>query len=72
MMRFLIDPDLLSVFHAAAGRVGIAYCGVPVPGLIVTDDDAAWALECHLDAMSAHDRLALIGKFLAARHDPTQ
>jgi hypothetical protein len=69
MMRFLIDPDLLSVFHAAAGRVGIAYCGVFVPGLTVAaDDDPSWALEYHLDELSAHDRLNLIGKFLAAWH----
>ncbi|GGH24529.1 hypothetical protein SAMN05444007_103383 [Cribrihabitans marinus] len=69
MSRFLINPDHLSVFRADnEKRTHVSYCGVPVPGLDVSDDDAAWALECYLNELSGHERLALIGKFLDARH----
>lgn len=70
MIRFLIDPDRLSVFPDPdnPGRYSLSYCGVAVPGLSVPSDaDACWELECHLDELSAHERLALIGRFLDAR-----
>lgn len=82
MSSFLINPDWISFSDARdiddPALQQVAYCGVEISGLVVyaphlvmsTERElAAGWLRDHLEGLSAHERLALIGKFLDARHD---
>lgn len=79
MSRFLVEPRHISYIPTDEEHVAqVCYCGVPVPSMTIgpvrrmADPDRVMTadyLQDRIGRMPAHARLALIGKFLAARHD---
>jgi len=78
MIEFRCNPDLVGFVRGDVPEdVSVTYCGVRVfnikasPSTSEKDfnrDLYAQLLDEHLQEMSAHERLEMIGRFLSARH----
>ncbi|MFX0543166.1 hypothetical protein ACEWPM_015730 [Roseovarius sp. S4756] len=77
MIEFRCNPDLVGFVRGDGVDVAVTYCGVRVfdtkaaahtSEADFNHDLYAQLLEDYINGLSAHERLELIGKFLAARH----